>query len=138
VNVNVTDEDKIYDLVFRPIDLSNPFPGMTGEGRTPGQNWTSELVGKYITSRQDVYNKTPLYSVTLTPSIIKEIRKYNKNNDYGNASTLQCDDSGNSCYSTFLRNNFEKIVNINKSLCYNKDNMTSSAFDSCVVYENRK
>ena len=138
VNVNVTDEDKIYDLVFRPIDLSNPFPGMTGEGRTPGKNWTSELVGKYITSRQDVYNKTPLYSVTLTPSIIKEIRKYNKNNDYGNVSTLQCDDTGNSCYSTFLRNNFEKIVNINKSLCYNKDNMTSSAFDSCVVYENRK
>lgn len=138
VNVNVTDEDKIYDLVFRPIDLSNPFPGMTGEGRTPGKNWTSELMGKYITSRQDVYNKTPLYSVTLTPSIIKEIRKYNKNNDYGNVSTLQCDDTGNSCYSTFLRNNFEKIVNINKSLCYNKDSMTSSAFDSCVVYENRK
>lgn len=135
-------------IIYRPIDLSNPFPGKDGEGRKIGYNWRVDddisdsyknNVEKYITSRQDVYSKTPLYSVTLTPSIIKEIRKYNKDNDYGDNNTLSCDENGYYCYSTFLRNEkFSNMIDQNKSMCYNINNTTSSWFDSCVIYSDRK
>ena len=108
----------------RGIQGEKGVPGKDGEGRKIGYNWRVDddtldsyknNVEKYITSRQDVYSKTPLYSVTLTPSIIKEIRKYNKDNDYGDNSTLSCDENGYHCYSTFLRNEkFSNMIDQNK------------------------
>lgn len=135
-------EDRLIvpeDIIYRPIDLSDPFPGKDGSGRETGTNWNEYNIKTYITERQDVYTKTPLYSVTLTPSIIKEIRKYNKQNSYGDNSTLTCDESGQHCYSTFLRDTkFSNMIDQNKSLCYNINNTTSSGFDDCVNYSNRK
>ena len=38
----ITTEDNL-NVVFRPISLSNPFPGIDGKGRTPGSNWKNHL-----------------------------------------------------------------------------------------------
>lgn len=74
------------NLIYRVIDLDNPFPGTDGRGRTPGVNW----MGKedVITNNRNmegsaIYNKDvePLYSMTLTPALIKEIRAGNHKTD---------------------------------------------------------
>ncbi len=138
--VTVRDNPNVpTNLVYRPIDLSNPFPGSSGVGRNSGANWSEENVKKYITDRQDVYEKKPLYSVTLTPSVIKQIRQYNDKNDYADFNTFLCDENGEHCYSTFLRSeNFSNIVDQSRSMCYNINNTTSEQFDKCVDYSNRK
>lgn len=138
--INVDDKIIIPEnIIYRPIDLSNPFPGKDGTGRNSGTNWSDLDIETYITKRTDVYSKTPLYSITLTPTMIKEIRKYNKDTHYADNSTLSCDESGQHCYSTFLRNEkFANMIDQNKSLCYNINNTTSSQFDACVIYSNRK
>lgn len=131
-------QEKIDDiLVYRPIDLSNPFPGKDGSGREIGANW-DRLDGnltyeqKYITNRQDVYTKTPLYSVTLTPAQIKEIRNYNKENPYDEFE-LECNEKGSACYSSFIR----KYLNTNKSVCANTNEKTTEKFNSCADYSKR-
>ena len=83
------------NLIYRPIDLDNPFPSMTGTGRTTGTNWcnsgdcsnTNQTVKDYITNNRgvttdDIYNEEPMYTFILTPSVMKEIKKYNKQNNY--------------------------------------------------------
>ena len=115
-SVTVENIDIKEDLVFRPISLSNPFPGQNGKGRSMGSPWTDDLKKTYITNRSDVYSKKPLYSITLTPSSIKQIRDYNKKNSYDDFNLI-CS-NGEACYSIFLRN-YSKIVNTNKSNCYN-------------------
>ncbi len=52
--------------------------------------------------------KEPKYVITLTPEIIKEIRKYNKKTTY-NDYTLKCD-NGENCESTFLKEPYLNIV----------------------------
>jgi len=89
------DSNKDIEVIFRPIDLQNPFPDIDASGRNTGSNWcsyddcsnTNNIVKEYITNNRDVedyelYNTTPMYTFTLTPSIIKEIRRYNKENSY--------------------------------------------------------
>ncbi len=124
------DKQPFDKLVFRPIDLSNPFPGYNGTGRVSGSNWTTEDIKKYITDRQDVYTKEPLYTVTLTPTKIKEIREYNKEHDYDDFE-LECTD-GNSraCYSSFIRDYLDE----DKSRCYNGLNQNKNTFDACASY----
>ena len=79
---------------FRPISLFDPFPN-----REAGLNWReyyNEETGgyQYITysdnpaniDKQDkVYSNEPMYSVTLTPSLISDIKRYNReqNRNYG-------------------------------------------------------
>ena len=61
-----------------------------------------------------------MYSITLTPSTISEIRKYNKKNSY-NDFNLDCD-NGLYCKSNFLRNSeFTDIVNKGKSCGIDND-----------------
>ena len=129
-------EVKDYELVFRPISLSDPFPGSNGKGRTPNSKvWTSEKIGRYISSRKDAYTKKPLYSVTLTSSKIKNIRKYNKNHKYDDFN-LKCVGSktGTACYSSFIRTYLNKA----KSVCDNTNNQSASAFNSCADYSKRQ
>ncbi len=129
-------EVKDYELVFRPISLSDPFPGSNGKGRTPNSKvWTSEKIGRYISSRKDAYTKKPLYSVTLTSSQIKNIRKYNKNHKYDDFN-LKCVGSktGTACYSSFIRTYLNKA----KSVCDNTNNQSASAFNSCADYSKRQ
>lgn len=113
-------------IIYRTINLANPFPGKDIDqkipgfnydvlGRYPGNNWNSKtLVTKEILKNRGVnadkvYAKdvTPLYTITLDPKIIGKIRQYNKQqkkNDEGYADfTLECK-NGVSCISKqFLR-----------------------------------
>ena len=136
-SVNVENIDIKEDLVFRPISLSNPFPGQNGKGRSMGSPWTDDLKKTYITNRSDVYSKKPLYSITLTPSSIKQIRDYNKKNSYDDFN-LTCS-NGEACYSAFLRSaEYSKIVNTNKSNCYNANDRSVNAFNTCADYSKRQ
>lgn len=118
------------NLIYRPIDLSNPFPGINGTGRETGSNWCdgdncsnledNDVVNNFILNNRDedtddVYNIEPMYSFTLTPSIIREIRNYNKENTYtsytgklnSNTYDYVCnkndiDNTGKACVSGYL------------------------------------
>ena len=88
--------------IYRTIDLNNPFPN-----RTPGDNWNKNDNAKtYIennrgTKTEDVYSLEPLYKIELDPAKIKEIRKDNKNVDYGSFDDLTCT-NGENCKSSYL------------------------------------
>lgn len=85
--------EQIYGkrVIYRPIDLTDPFPSIEGDGRHTGANWCSGtdcsndnnvvesvvLENRKVTS-DEVYNLEPMYSFTLTPSIINQIREYNR------------------------------------------------------------
>ncbi len=108
------------NVIFRPISLDNPFPSIDGDGRNTGTNWCynfdcnnkNEIVSRVITNNRDVETEKvykdldPLYTITLTPATIKEIRKYNKKNNYDDFN-LKCTD-GYNCLSNFIRNDFKK------------------------------
>ena len=110
-------------LIYRPIDLYDPFPGIDGNGRDTGTNWCdsnscnnkNSTVEKYILNNRDVigdnvYTLEPMYSFTLTPTIINQIREYNKDNAYdyydyddGTKTGLVCDKgTGEHCISDYL------------------------------------
>jgi len=128
-------EIKDYELVFRPISLSNPFPGSNGKGRTPNPKvWDTDKIDTYIKNRQDTYTKKPLYSVTLTPSQIQNIREYNRTYKYDNFD-LKCVGSktGTACYSSFIRT----YLNTNKSICANTNDQSEKSFNSCADYSKR-
>jgi len=114
-NVDLPDEpENGIDVIFRPISLSNPFPGIDGEGRNAGINWlsgssdTNEIIEDVILNNRgvetvDVYTELdPLYKIVLTPTLIKKIRKYNNTTTYSDYN-LECDSNGNNCKSKFIR-----------------------------------
>ena len=107
-------------IIYRPIDLTNPFPGQTNYQRATGGNWctynmktgkttcknTNAVVTSHITNNrssanEDVYSLNPLYEVELDATTIKKIKEYNKTNHYDDF-TLNCP-KGSPCYSTWLR-----------------------------------
>lgn len=109
-------------IIYRPISLTNPFPYTKNEGsymyRGIGANWSKELAETYILNNRNVndynvYSLTPLYTITLTPSDIKEIRQYNKKHSY-NDFNLTCTD-GYNCLSKFLWEDFNEIIDTGKS-----------------------
>lgn len=99
---------KGLNLVYRPISLGNPFPGLKGEGRAPGSNWGDEsIIERFITNNRGVngsavYQQVPMYQITLTPALIQKIRKYNETTTY-NDFNLDCTSEGLECKSQFLR-----------------------------------
>ena len=145
----VEEGEPIKDFKFREIALDNPFPARDGTSRLPGMNWlnSTNYVFDYITNNRGVIFKTgdsnvspeamydvtePMYTVTLTPAVMKSIRDYNKKYSYYSmydassyhkykdgadapsqkiknkdmeADKLVCNENGRECYSTFLRNN---------------------------------
>lgn len=126
------------NIIYRPISLTNPFPGETGTGRAAGINWTSSDINTYITKNRDVkendvYKKTPIYSFTLTPASIKKIKGYNSTTEYSDFN-LKCSSqkNGKRCTSDFLKNlsNYNVIVNQAQSTCYNVGQ--GDAFYSCA------
>ena len=105
-------------VVYRIISLSDPFPGINGEGRAHGSNWSDEDVAKVITNKQNVYEKEPMYEITLGPSSIKAIREYNDSADkmYGYLDfSLECNKDGKECrMKDFLFDqNISNIFNTN-------------------------
>ncbi len=106
------------DIVYRVIDLANPFPGKSGGGRHPGSNWTmvDDLDSILATN---IYDSTPEYTATLTPSAILKIRS--SNDDYR--------DRGKDPYTSYKdANNRQKIH------CYgeNGTNCTSDYLDELI------
>lgn len=121
------------NLIYRPIDLDNPFPNIDAKGRNTGANWCNgydcskdnDVVKAVIKNNRDVkseelYNLEPMYTFILTPSDINKIRKYNRQNSYTNYyGTLnkseqyfdfKCE-NGTNCiseYLTYLINNYGK------------------------------
>lgn len=141
-------------IIYRTIDLDNPFPSKklngnlgwtsnTGRktGRYPGYNWNSEILvkNKILNNRgtegDKLYNKKPLYTIKLSANNIQKIRSYNKNqlkNDDGYSDfTLNCLDNGTKCLSNnFLRNSGNTGGNIlTGGTCKNTGKNT---FDTCV------
>ncbi|MGE5455842.1 MAG: hypothetical protein ACM3O4_01875 [Ignavibacteriales bacterium] len=108
------DEQVGLSVVYRDINLSDPFPGINGTGRTPGNNWNiSYYINTYITNNRGVttdrvyYDRDPLYKITLTPAIIKSIRQYNQrevqlNDGYADFA-MSCLNNGTKCLSGFIR-----------------------------------
>ena len=132
----ISPKDRKIKLEFRTINTNNPFPGKNAnenEARSVGINWcemkedgsrietcsgsTSEnkLIST-VMSRNNSYNKTgdgAKYTITLTPSIINDIRNYNSKTKYDDVN-LKCDkDVCISNYLTTLKN--EGILTINNS-----------------------
>ena len=71
-----------YKIVYHTIELTSPFIGLDGQKRVLDEK--SNWYGKEDTINANVYQGKPIYTVTLTPSKIKEIRKTNKEIDYSN------------------------------------------------------
>lgn len=68
-----------YKFIYRPIDLSNPFPN-----RFPGVNWYSWYIiekNKDKKTLEDSYKKLE-YSAELNNATISKIKNYNKENTY--------------------------------------------------------
>ena len=80
-------------IIYRTISLNEgeAFPGISAQGRTPGDNWNDEDYVTYTETKRykyiynnrgvkgyAVYNLDPMYDITLTPDIIKKYRAYNK------------------------------------------------------------
>lgn len=146
------------DVVYRPISLTNPFPGINGTTRDPGRNWLGLVRDKdgnlvyykgSITSLSDYYIKynrgytdyelyreaEPLYVIKLDSDRIKAIREYNdyKNHDYNNFD-LECT-NGEKCISKFLRGTAPRFsINLIESgTC---KHVTPSTFNSCITRKN--
>ena len=109
------------NLIYRPISLTEPFPN----NRKTLSSWSDSLVVDSIIYNNrgvkdyDVYNLTPMYDITLTPSDIKKIRSYNKKNSY-NDFTLSCT-RGLYCRSSFLKDYIYNTIDIGNSCGMNSD-----------------
>ena len=122
-------------VIYRTIDLSNPFPSIDADGtvtqgglrvgmfnlnvkgRYPGYNWNGTLLvnDKIINNRgednDDVYNTEPLYHFELNSATILNIRDYNRRQSSSggyNDFTLECvrDESNQYVGTACLSRNF--------------------------------
>ena len=113
------------DVIYRTIDLEEPFPGQNAEKRETGSNWCSynirtqqidcaynnTTVKTYITREKNskkngykVYdNDHILYEVNLDSKTITSIRRYNDKNKYDDDWISECYDNGKACKSKFLK-----------------------------------
>ena len=134
----------LSNVIYRPISLVEPFPGINGKGRTPGNNWNkiyktadgrSYSYGDYyIRLRRgykdyEIYQAEPLYVIKLDGEKINAIRTYNKSHNY-NDFELECI-NGENCISKFLRGNAQDF-NINLIESGTCKNINSHNFDSCI------
>lgn len=113
---NSCDNDKNKNktnFVYRTVELNDgqntnvSFPGLNGNGRKSGSNWTENSI-KTILNKKRIKSNDPMYKIVLDSKTINKVRNYNKqqNNDYGSYNTLNCgnDNDGSACISDFLRN----------------------------------
>lgn len=106
-------------ISYKNISLDDVYEDDT----TIGSNWTQEDVEKIEDKGQNIYDEKPMYSFTLTPQVMGQIREYNKKSNEGNTSnipkggynndTLTCsiDETTNTavnCKSSFLREHLPK------------------------------
>lgn len=109
-----TDCDKGLDIIYRPIFLNNPFPSIKGTKRVAGANWGGKnslnkdgLGTKYITSTASkMYQGQAMYSFTLTPKALRDIKKYNSSHGYDDFE-MTCG-KNQYCISNVLRGEFSE------------------------------
>ena len=138
----------IGNVIYRPISLVEPFPGIDGTGRVPGFNWDRivKINGQEYTASDyyirnnrgykdyEIYQSDPLYVIKLDGNTIREIREYNDSvkNNY-NDFNLECQ-NGEKCISKFLRgtatNPSFSINLISSGTC---KNINYDNFDSCIT-----
>lgn len=113
---------KDLQVIFRPVSLSNPFPGKSGGGRSPGENWRWDV--SKITRNRNLnvperiyFDREPMYEINLNTFSILSIRSHNRNVSGGYSDfNLTClTGKGEECKSQFIRNKF--IAYFNKKLC---------------------
>jgi hypothetical protein len=125
------DEGPEIYLIFRTISLDKEgdsglplaFVGLDGKGRTPGKNWNNPNIIEEIINKNrgvddyEVYKESPMYEITLTPSLMKTIREYNKKMNskkyqiygeigiagYSDYESMKCEGNGAKCASTKIR-----------------------------------
>lgn len=140
-------DGKCQKIVYRTIDLNNPFPGKNGEGvtsdfsnngtgRYPNSNWNyAPLVKEKILNARgaqgdDLYKLEPLYTIILTPENMKKIKSkssgthgYNYEHKYSDF-TLNClnKKEDTACISSFLHNSEYITIDSNNSVCGNITN----------------
>ena len=115
------------EIIYRTIDLSDPFPGQNAENRRAGWNWCSystktkkfscnglgeknfvvqdHIINNRNATSEDLYSqKQPLYEYTLTHREINAIRDYNDDTDYSdwNMTCSETDSGDKVCSSNFL------------------------------------
>lgn len=124
------------NIIYRPISLTNPFPNVKQNSsyRQMGSNWDAIYAELFITNNRgvpdyNIYNLTPVYTITLTPSTIKEIRNYNKQNGL-NDFDMDCT-NGYDCSSKFLWERFDGIVDTSNS-CASSTGWDASCYDGGV------
>ena len=151
IDLGYCKDGKCQKIVYRTIDLNNPFPGKNGNGvtgdfsnngtgRYPNSNWNyAPLVKEKILNARGVkgdelYKLEPLYTIILTPENMRNIKSktsgYNDNNNYSDF-TLKCLDTKNnsSCVSTFLRDSKYVTIDSSNSVCGNITN--ADEFKKC-------
>lgn len=143
------------NVIYRPINLEEAFPGQDGTGRDFGSNWDGYVYDSlgntinkpngtpytkeeyYINFNRgyddyDIYQTDPLYVIRLDYDALKEIREYNDatGHDY-NDFTLTCT-NGENCISNFLRGNVSGFSRnlITGGTC---KNINSTSFNNCIV-----
>ena len=143
-DTNPDADDFKQKVIYRPIDLSNPFVGQEGTTRNTGSNWcysagqncsgdrTKNKLVNMVIPEKTVYSEDHiLYQVTLDSKSINEIRKYNKRNKYDDWD-LEClgtygdtgRNNGRACISTFLKEKVTvtgKCANVGKTNFYTCD-----------------
>ena len=129
-------DSKGINIIYRPISLTNPFPitDTQYKYRALGANWSVELADEFILNNRNVsdynvYNLTPLYTITLTPSTIKNIRSYNKKHSM-NDFNLTCTE-GYKCISKFLWEEFDEIIDTSKS-CASSSGLDQTCYNGGV------
>lgn len=124
------------NVIYRPISLTNPFPNEkdTSTYRQMGLNWNASLADSIVKNNRgvsdyEVYNKEPIYTITLTPSTIKEIRKYNKEVPYRDFD-MSCTD-GYLCSSNFLWGTTTNGYNFSNIVVTSESCATANGWENC-------
>jgi len=127
------DDGNDMGVYFRTIDLTDVFPNsqfspsnqnnIAASRRRIGSNWNTSNAHKVIDNIQklgnEIWNNKPQYVITLTPSMIKDIKNYNKGTNYLDNS-LKCG-SNLYCTSNFLNGELKDIMGNKYEEYYDKD-----------------
>ena len=111
-SVNVTDRlynNKKYNFIYRPINLTNPFPN-----RMAGYNWYEWWNNNRNKERlKDSYSKLQ-YQVTLNPTRVNEIKKYNNDNNYFDWSNIHHNNISDLDESSFIDKVFPDYYDVKR------------------------
>ena len=130
------DEPVKPNFVYRTIGLGNKklsFPGINGNGRKAGSNWSDIDIQTVLTDHKDIYKGEPMYKIVLTPETIKKVRNYNKmtNKQYGEYLNMTCNHDGSACVSSFLNDSTYNVTGKCASVTKLKESFYGA---SCVNY----